>query len=224
MADNNSDDPFAPPEARSCVRVPVPGGARSGSRRRRQRSAASPRPAAGLPGSPHCGSPRQPDPARVSPISSPAPQSHPAVGRPLLLLAARLRQPSQQATSRRCANRRSRRSGLSRSALRAAAVAREDALVARYVLCTFVDNAVLNTPWGAQSDWASQSLLVMFHKEVSGGEKFFEILERFAPIRPAISISSSCCMSAWRSASRASTGTTRTARPGCRNSSTTCSD
>jgi type VI secretion system protein ImpK len=62
--------------------------------------------------------------------------------------------------------------------LREAAASREDALVARYVLCTFVDAAVLNTPWGAQGDWASQSLLVMFHKEVSGGEKFFEILQR----------------------------------------------
>ncbi|HTV80434.1 MAG TPA: type IVB secretion system protein IcmH/DotU [Steroidobacteraceae bacterium] len=64
--------------------------------------------------------------------------------------------------------------------LRAAGVAREDELVARYVLCTFVDGAVLNTPWGAQGDWAAQSLLVMFHKEVSGGEKFFEILDRIS--------------------------------------------
>jgi type VI secretion system protein ImpK len=62
--------------------------------------------------------------------------------------------------------------------LRAAGVSREDALVARYALCTFVDSAVSNTPWGHQGDWASQSLLVMFHKEVSGGEKFFEIVER----------------------------------------------
>ena len=50
--------------------------------------------------------------------------------------------------------------------------------MARYVLCTFIDSAVSNTPWGHQGAWASQSLLVMFHKEVSGGEKFFEILER----------------------------------------------
>jgi type VI secretion system protein ImpK len=64
--------------------------------------------------------------------------------------------------------------------LRAGGVAREDELVARYVLCTFVDSAVLNTPWGAQGDWAAQSLLVMFHKEVSGGEKFFEILDRIS--------------------------------------------
>ncbi len=66
------------------------------------------------------------------------------------------------------------------SAFAVSGVATEDALVARYVLCTFVDSAVLNTPWGAQSDWAGQSLLVMFHKEVSGGEKFFQILDRIA--------------------------------------------
>jgi type VI secretion system protein ImpK len=62
--------------------------------------------------------------------------------------------------------------------LRAANVTPEDAGVARYILCTFFDSAVLNTPWGAQSDWSGQSLLVMFHKEKSGGEKFFQILER----------------------------------------------
>ncbi|HEY6925167.1 MAG TPA: type IVB secretion system protein IcmH/DotU [Steroidobacteraceae bacterium] len=61
---------------------------------------------------------------------------------------------------------------------RKAGVASEDVVVARYLLCTFVDSAVLNTPWGAVGDWAGQSLLVLFHKEVSGGEKFFDILER----------------------------------------------
>jgi type VI secretion system protein ImpK len=59
-----------------------------------------------------------------------------------------------------------------------AGVSSEDALVARYVLCTFVDSAVANTPWGAQGGWSGQSLLVMFHKEVSGGEKFFQIVDR----------------------------------------------
>lgn len=64
--------------------------------------------------------------------------------------------------------------------LRAAGVSNEDALVARYVVCTFFDSAVLNTPWGAQSDWSGQSLLISFHKEKSGGEKFFQILERIS--------------------------------------------
>jgi len=56
----------------------------------------------------------------------------------------------------------------------------EDVLAARYVLCTTIDEAVLNTPWGAQSGWASQSLLVTFHRESFGGEKFFQILDRVA--------------------------------------------
>jgi len=48
---------------------------------------------------------------------------------------------------------------------------------ARYVLCTTLDEAVLNTPWGHASGWAQQSLLSHFHKEVSGGERFFNILK-----------------------------------------------
>ncbi len=55
----------------------------------------------------------------------------------------------------------------------------EDIIVtARYVLCCCVDEAVLNTPWGTQSDWVQQSLLSTFHKELFGGVKFFEILQK----------------------------------------------
>ena len=54
----------------------------------------------------------------------------------------------------------------------------EDVLAARYALCTVIDEAVLNTPWGAQSDWSTRSLLVTFHREAAGGEKFFQILDR----------------------------------------------
>jgi len=53
-----------------------------------------------------------------------------------------------------------------------------DVLAARYALCTVIDEAVLNTPWGAQSNWAGQSLLVTFHREAQGGDKFFQILDR----------------------------------------------
>jgi type VI secretion system protein ImpK len=97
---------------------------------------------------------------------------------PLLMLAARLGtsvEPASLGTLRQQAVQEVH--GFDER-LQAAGVSREDALVARYVLCTFLDSAVANTPWGAQGDWASQSLLVLFHKEVSGGEKFFEILER----------------------------------------------
>ena len=51
-------------------------------------------------------------------------------------------------------------------------------LAARYILCTVLDEAVLNTPWGAESAWTQRTLLSLFHNETSGGEKFFLILDR----------------------------------------------
>lgn len=50
----------------------------------------------------------------------------------------------------------------------------------RYVLCTVLDEAVINTPWGDKSGWAQHSLLSLFHKEVSGGERFFHLLKSLA--------------------------------------------
>ena len=48
----------------------------------------------------------------------------------------------------------------------------------RYILCTCIDEAVLNTIWGSSSTWASQSLLSTLHNETSGGETFFVILDK----------------------------------------------
>ncbi|MBT8072511.1 MAG: type VI secretion system protein TssL, partial [Xanthomonadales bacterium] len=50
--------------------------------------------------------------------------------------------------------------------------------IARYVLCTTIDEFVMSTPWGASSIWNSQSLLSMFHKETRGGERFFHLLNK----------------------------------------------
>ena len=54
----------------------------------------------------------------------------------------------------------------------------ETGLAARYALCALLDETVLNTPWGSESRWSSQSLLSTFHNETWGGEKFFQILDR----------------------------------------------
>ena len=54
----------------------------------------------------------------------------------------------------------------------------EIALAARYVLCSAIDEAVLNTPWGSESPWMQRTLLSAFHNENTGGEKFFVILDR----------------------------------------------
>lgn len=56
-----------------------------------------------------------------------------------------------------------------------AGLGQEQARWASYVLCSFLDETVLNTPWGSQSAWGHQSLLVIFHREAWGGERFFDI-------------------------------------------------
>src|SRR5215203_5608516 len=56
----------------------------------------------------------------------------------------------------------------------------EIVLAARYALCAGLDEAVLSTPWGSQSEWAQHPLLVALHREAWGGEKFFEMLDRIS--------------------------------------------
>ncbi|HEY3093051.1 MAG TPA: type IVB secretion system protein IcmH/DotU [Vicinamibacterales bacterium] len=63
---------------------------------------------------------------------------------------------------------------------RSAGEANETVLAARYALCATLDEAVLSTPWGAQSEWAQQTLLVQLHREAWGGEKFYAMLERIS--------------------------------------------
>jgi type VI secretion system protein ImpK len=54
----------------------------------------------------------------------------------------------------------------------------ETIFIARYALCTTLDEFVMTTPWGASSIWGSRSLLSMFHKETQGGERFFQMLNK----------------------------------------------
>ena len=174
------DDPFKPPDA--TVLRPRPGAGRRGRRcrrrrrrrgRRRRRRGAAPRSAArcdvlGI---------------GLNPLVRAA--------SPLLLLAGQLRGTLVGARRRRrCAGTRSTRSGASRSARAPAGVAERDRCWPRATRCApALDEAVLSTPWGAQSEWAQQTLLVALHREAWGGEKFFEMLDRIsagsrAPHRP----------------------------------------
>ena len=66
------------------------------------------------------------------------------------------------------------------SQARAAGVSAEHLVVARYALCTLIDETAASTPWGASGAWAQQGLLALFHNETSGGEKFFLLLARLA--------------------------------------------
>ncbi|EIE3256428.1 TPA: DotU family type VI secretion system protein [Escherichia coli] len=51
---------------------------------------------------------------------------------------------------------------------------------ARYCLCTALDEAAALTPWGSRGVWSASGLLVTFHNETWGGEKFFQLLARLS--------------------------------------------
>jgi type VI secretion system protein ImpK len=153
-----SDDPFAEPTdtERTMIR-PRPGGAPA--------AVAPPRPA----------------PPGES-VAVPAVGSNPlvAAAAPLLAAAIRIaggrggRNPDPEVLRRgmvaevRSFERAALATGLEARALRAA----------RYALCATIDDLVLSTPWGASSSWAQQSLTSIFHTEVTGGDRFFDILEQ----------------------------------------------
>ena len=169
------DDPFAPNDA--TILRPRPG------RRPGPLPAGSTPAGAGAAGAQSL---PPPPPMRHAPNSGPDVEEFISKGRnpliqgavPLLVLAGRLRgqiaNADVESVRRQCVQEIR---GFE-DRVRQANVPSEDVLAARYALCTAIDEAVLNTPWGAQSSWASQSLLVTFHREAQGGEKFFQILDR----------------------------------------------
>ena len=54
----------------------------------------------------------------------------------------------------------------------------ETIIAARYALCTALDETAAKTPWGGGGQWSRHSLLVTFHNETWGGEKFYQVLAR----------------------------------------------
>jgi type VI secretion system protein ImpK len=103
-----------------------------------------------------------------------------ALANPLLLLTPQLRATRQVADV--VALRDQLAQGIRDFCARAASagVAAERVMAARYVLCTMIDEAAADTPWGGSGLWAQHSLLAMFHNEVFGGEKVFQLMARLA--------------------------------------------
>lgn len=58
-----------------------------------------------------------------------------------------------------------------------AGVPPETARQSRYMLCSLLDELVLNTQWGEHSDWSRKTLLRTYHQETYGGERVFRIIE-----------------------------------------------
>lgn len=159
----SQDDPFASPDADRTVILPSPGG------RAPPRSPPEPPRGSGWgpePAQPPAGA-RGLNPlvAAANPILNLVPQlratlSHPDPGG--------LRDRLVQAL--RAFETRAKASGVDPLKVRAAS----------YALCTLLDETAASTPWGGSGIWARASLLVLFHNEAWGGEKFFQLLSKLA--------------------------------------------
>ncbi len=154
-----SDDPFAEPtDTEATVIRPRPGGRSAVAASRAPESAipatAVPVPAVGV----------SPLLAAAAPVLAAAIRISSDRGRPPDL--ERLRRGMAEAV--RDFEKQALATGLDTRSLRAA----------RYALCATIDDLVLSTPWGSTSTWAAQSLTSIFHNEVTGGERFFDILQQ----------------------------------------------
>jgi len=103
-----------------------------------------------------------------------------ALANPLLLAAPQIR--ATRHVDDPAALRNALAQGIRDFAARAAAqgIAPERVMAARYVLCTMLDEAAADTPWGGSGVWGRHSLLTMFHNEAEGGEKVFQLMARLA--------------------------------------------
>ena len=181
MSKDNNDDPFAPPRDATIFR-PRPGAGKRGPDQ--------PGPAAAPPGSsePPRGPAAGPAPSPGRPAQAGAVRDFSAAGlnplvqaaSPLLILMGRLRSSLSHADVASLRRQSLEQVREFEERARAAGVAQETVLAARYALCSAVDEAVLSTPWGNQSQWGENTLLVTLHREAWGGEKFFDMLQRIS--------------------------------------------
>ncbi len=97
---------------------------------------------------------------------------------PLLSLAGRLRQTAVYTAIDELRQRLSAEISGYENSLLQAGVSADQTRIASYLLCAFLDETINNTPWGMQYEWAQKSLLIHFHHEAWGGERFFERVEQ----------------------------------------------
>lgn len=153
-----SDDPFAPSDR--TILKPTPGG-RSRGRVNREPSEPVNRPA-----------------VDVGSISTTGANPILKAATPLLAIGGQLRRSAQYDNTTDLFRQLAQGVRKFEADLKTAGETPEDSSLARYVLCGFLDEAILNTPWGVESDWSNRTLLGEFHKESSAGEKVFDLLER----------------------------------------------
>ena len=152
------------PETERTVLMPTPGGRRaSGAPGGGEPPAAARVEAVGVPG-----------PALAGIFAARSPLA--AAASPVLLLAARLNDvtgvPDLESLRQRVISAlRDFQHWVTKSGMDAATQA-----TAHYALCALIDDIVLNSQWGSQSSWTRQNVTSMFHRNVVGGDQFYERL------------------------------------------------
>ena len=168
----NDNDPFAfSPDPNRTVIMPTPGGRRRGGA------------AAVIPPSPLIDAPlafdEKPfDSADLTPASAASVNPLMRAASPLFALVRHLRSVRDHAdvaTLRADVIEAIRRF---QADTRSAGVDPKTAAQASYALCALIDETVLGTPWGLQSVWSEQGLLITFYREAKAGEIFFNFLKR----------------------------------------------
>lgn len=159
----------ADPE-RTMMGIPTPGGRRGGA------SGSSPGP------TPGAGSGPRPNAQEAAALIQSGSGLNPLVraANPLLALIVPLRYMVSHPNLEELRQQLINAVKLFESEARAGQVDTDAIAAARYALCTFLDETISSTPWGGNSVWSSRSLLVSFHNEAFGGEKFFLIMQRLA--------------------------------------------
>ena len=136
------------------------------------------------------GSPLAPPPARPDASAVPPPSLEPeilsgtnplvAAANPLLNLIPQLRATVQHPDPAQVREYLVQQIQAFELRARALGVPAETVIGARYCLCTALDETAAQTPWGGSGIWSRHSLLVTFHNETWGGEKFFQLLAKLA--------------------------------------------
>lgn len=158
------DDPFVTPDAEHTIILPTPGG------RQRAQPAPAPEPAGRMDAD--FAGVQSPEPSGLNPLV--------AAANPLLNVVPQLRATMHHADPAAAKESLARQITEFERRAQAAGVSRENIIAARYSLCTLLDEAAASTPWGGSGIWARDSLLVRFHNEAWGGEKFFQLLSKLA--------------------------------------------
>lgn len=160
----NQDDPFGAAEPDRTIIMPSPGGR------------AAPRPAASASPSPLSAEPVLADwahnPSGLNPLL--------AAANPLLNIVHELRNTLQHDNPSGLRDYLAQNIKAFEARALANGITQDKVIAARYSLCTLLDETAASTPWGGSGTWANHSLLVMFHNEAWGGEKFFQLLAKLA--------------------------------------------